>query len=49
MKPSREIEQLINRANKFKDEMYNEEIQDHMQEVYSHLQEVRLDLEEAGL
>ena len=49
MKPSLQIEALINKLNAFHDEVLSEEIQKHTQAAYEHLEEIQLTLEEAGL
>ena len=49
MKASKQIESLIDKLNGVNDEVFSQEIQDHMQEAYSHLEEVQLNLEGAGL
>jgi hypothetical protein len=49
MKPSKQIEEVMNRLNRFEDEHFAEEIKNHVQEAWGHLEEVKSMLQEAGL
>jgi hypothetical protein len=49
MKPSQQLEALMTQLNKFDDERFNQEIQDHIQDAWAHLEDCQLELKGAGL